>query len=175
MAKAANACTFSLSSDEDDDAESRRSPISRKKKAIAGRHRGFPEESDKAAKVDVNVQDKGETQVKVSTPSFVLYTIEIHTEAEKWETPKRYREFQELHKQLHRLCPSGGLPTLPKKQKVSLTANYWDEEFLNERRDALDCYLRAVTFAALARPAVLGATVARFLDPRVVSISKIDR
>ena len=110
-----------------------------------------------------------------STPSFVLYTIEICVEAEKWETPKRYREFQELHKQLQRLCPSGGLPTLPKKQKVSLSANYWDEEFLSERRDALDCYLRAVTFAALARPAVLGATVARFLDPRVVSLSRIDR
>ena len=77
MAKAANACTFSLSSDEDDDAESRRSPISRKKQAIAGRHRGFPEESDKAAKVDVNVQDKGETQVKVSTPSFVLQSLSL--------------------------------------------------------------------------------------------------
>ena len=122
-------------------------------------------------------------QSRSSQPSFVQYTIEVATGAvdadgngrEKWETAKRYRDFCELHKQLRRLCPGGGLPTLPKKQKASkLAANYWDEQFLRERRDALDCYIRAVTFAALARPSLLGATVASFLDPHVVSLSRIE-
>jgi hypothetical protein len=110
-------------------------------------------------------------------PSFVQYILEVAAMGQKWVLHKRYREFAILHKKLQKLCPLGGLPTLPKKHAKALShslidgvisaSSKWDEEFLESRRESLDCYMRAVTFIAVAQPDILGPVVVCFLDPQI--------
>jgi hypothetical protein len=98
----------------------------------------------------------------------------------------------------------GGLPSLPRKHAKSLSSSLslsssggnrssssrrsrtslidgmlsagskWDETFLEQRREALDCYIKALTFIAVAQPDMLGPAVICFLDPDVINNNNND-
>ena len=76
-------------------------------------------------------------EVSDGTNKVIYYTIEIFKFGiKKWNLEKRFREFVQLHTQLHPVY--GNLPPLPSKSLFPLT----DPAEIDARRKGLEAYLQ---------------------------------
>eukprot|EP00619_Florenciella_sp_RCC1007_P021016 CAMPEP_0205939422 /NCGR_PEP_ID=MMETSP1325-20131115/49622_1 /ASSEMBLY_ACC=CAM_ASM_000708 /TAXON_ID=236786 /ORGANISM="Florenciella sp., Strain RCC1007" /LENGTH=201 /DNA_ID=CAMNT_0053309893 /DNA_START=9 /DNA_END=611 /DNA_ORIENTATION=+ len=94
-------------------------------------------------KLDPGVRKMGGVGLrsKVYGKKHTEYCVRIKVRSRKHECWRRYRNFLELHR---RLAMWEGRPELPPKKAIG----HMDEEFVCERRDALEAYLKIVVDAA---------------------------
>lgn len=70
---------------------------------------------------------------------YVVFNIRVHDDTREWTVLRRYRNFEQLHKQLRNAYKYDG--SLPPKRYL-FGSNNW--EFVEERREQLDVYLKDV-------------------------------
>lgn len=78
---------------------------------------------------------------------YVVFNIRCHDDAFEWTVLRRFRNFEQLHKRLRNAHGFGG--SLPPKRYFG-SSNSW--EFVEERREQLDEYLRKVTKESVGPP-----------------------
>ncbi|TFK41099.1 syntaxin [Crucibulum laeve] len=76
-----------------------------------------------------------------------VYRIDIQAHVRSWQMWRRYSEFDDLHTELTKSTGSSPPASLPPKHKLSLFRSHADTKLLEERRAALETYLRAILSA----------------------------
>lgn len=95
---------------------------------------------------------------------YTEYIITLRQGANKWTTNHRYSEFVKLHSVVQKEVTEKRypieIPDLPKKTLYRVTK---DEDFINERRIALESYLDKILLALNAKGLMLPLSIADFL------------
>lgn len=73
-----------------------------------------------------------------------VYRIDIQAHVRSWQMWRRYSEFDDLHTDLTKSTGSPPPAPLPPKQKFSILRSHSNTKLLEERRVALETYLRAI-------------------------------
>ncbi|KAF9056227.1 syntaxin [Panaeolus papilionaceus] len=76
-----------------------------------------------------------------------VYEIDVQAQVRSWQMWRRYSEFDDLHTALTKSTGSPPPAPLPPKQKFSLIRSHSDAKLLEERRNGLEAYLRAIISA----------------------------
>lgn len=92
----------------------------------------------------VSIQDY---QERIDPKPHTVYRIVVQARAQPWSMWRRYSEFDELHQELIHATGSPPPASLPPKHKLSIFRSHSDPELLEERRIALEAYLRAIVGA----------------------------
>lgn len=77
---------------------------------------------------------------------YVVFNIRVHDNTHEWTVLRRFRNFEQLHKQLRNTYKYGG--SLPPKRYI-FASHKW--EFVEERREQLDVYLKDIIHKVRAR------------------------
>eukprot|EP00606_Chrysophyceae_sp_TOSAG23-5_P000200 GSChrysophyteH2.ASY1.ANO1.497.1 assembled CDS len=88
-----------------------------------------------------------------SDSKFTSFEVTINSPFTSWKLHRRYRQFNTLNSQLLAIVPKSLMPGFPKKKVIGLL----QQSFVEERRDALETYLRHVLLIpnALSFPPVV--------------------
>ncbi|KAF8642401.1 hypothetical protein AX16_009667 [Volvariella volvacea WC 439] len=74
----------------------------------------------------------------------IVYRIEIQAHVRSWQMWRRYSEFDDLHIELTKSTGSAPPYPLPPKHKFSLFRSSLDPKSIEQRRNELESYLRAI-------------------------------
>jgi regulator of vacuolar morphogenesis len=83
---------------------------------------------------------------RTSPKSHIVYRIEIQAHVRSWQMWRRYSEFDDLHITFTRSVGAPPCP-LPPKHKFSLLRSHNNTKILDERKEGLERYLRAIVSA----------------------------
>ncbi|TFK77043.1 syntaxin [Pluteus cervinus] len=84
---------------------------------------------------------------RTSPKPHTVYRIEIQANVRSWQMWRRYSEFDDLHAELTKAAGSPPPLPLPPKHKFSIFRSHADQNLLEERKVALENFLRAILSA----------------------------
>jgi regulator of vacuolar morphogenesis len=88
-----------------------------------------------------------EYEERSSPKPHTVYKIEVQANVRSWFMWRRYSEFDDLNLQLTKSTGSPPPASLPPKHKFSILRSHTDPKLLEERREGLENYLRAIVRA----------------------------
>lgn len=83
---------------------------------------------------------------RTAPKAHIVYRIEIQAHVRSWQMWRRYSEFDDLHTALTKTVGAPPCP-LPPKHKFSILRSHNDTKVLEERKEGLERYLRAIVSA----------------------------
>ena len=84
---------------------------------------------------------------RLEPKTHVVYRIEIQASVRSWQMWRRYSEFADLHIELTKSTGSTPPAPLPPKNTLTMFRSSTNPTLLEERRAALETYLRAMLAA----------------------------
>ncbi|KAF9481372.1 syntaxin [Pholiota conissans] len=84
---------------------------------------------------------------RTSPKTHVVYRIDIQAHVRSWLMWRRYSEFDDLHTEITKATGSSPPTSLPPKHPFSLLRSKTNAKLLEERRQGLEAYLRAIVSA----------------------------
>eukprot|EP00873_Tetraselmis_striata_P010052 jgi/Tetstr1/430316/TSEL_020141.t1 len=124
--------------------------------ASGGTHRHLGPEATKFDGTPYTKVVAAEINGERRSREYVVFNIRVHDNTHEWTVLRRFRNFEQLHKQLRNTYKYGG--SLPPKRYI-FASHKW--EFVEERREQLDVYLKDIIHKSLGT----SPEVFEFLNP----------